>query len=50
MSIKGYARKELRGYPEADYGFLFALEKVEDFDGFNDPREDDIYYFNVAEM
>lgn len=50
LSIKGYAYKELLKYPEPSYGFSFALEKVEEFDGFNDPREDDVYYFNVADM
>lgn len=50
LSIKGYARKELPGHPEPGYGFLFALEKVEEFDEFNDPGEDDIYDFNVAGM
>ena len=50
LSIKGYVRKELLEHPGPNYGFSFALEKVEEFDGFNAPREDDIYDFNVAEM
>jgi len=37
-------------YPEANFGFSFELEKVESFDGFKDPREDDKYNFNIAQM
>lgn len=36
-------------HPEPNYGFSFALEKVEEFDGFNDPREDDIYDFDLVD-
>lgn len=49
LSIKGYARKKRLEFPEPNCGFLFALEKVERFDGFKNPREK-IYDFNVAQM
>ncbi|WP_433595174.1 hypothetical protein [Lysinibacillus xylanilyticus] len=50
VSIKGYARKNKLDYPNANYGFLFSLVKVNEFEGFNDPREDERYNFNVADM
>lgn len=50
VNIKGYKRKEELEYPKANYGFLFELEKISEFDGYNDPREDDKYYFNIAQM
>lgn len=49
LSIKGYARKQLLDYPNPNYGFLFSLVKVNEFDGFKNPREE-IYDFNVADM
>ncbi|MGN6714476.1 hypothetical protein [Anaerocolumna jejuensis] len=50
VSIKGYARKQKLDYPNPNYGFLFSLVKVNEFNGFNDPREDEIYNFNVSSM
>ncbi|WP_082340359.1 hypothetical protein [Lysinibacillus sp. FJAT-14222] len=50
VSIKGYARKNKLDYPNANFGFLFSLVKVNEFEGFNDPREDERYNFNVADM
>jgi hypothetical protein len=50
VKIEGYKRKEELPYPEANNGFLFTLTKVEDFDGYKDPREDDKYYFNIAQL
>ncbi len=50
VSIKGYARKKRLEYPHPNFGYLFTLVKVNDFVGFNDPREDEIYNFNVANM
>ncbi|MFY0519800.1 hypothetical protein ACOMCU_18505 [Lysinibacillus sp. UGB7] len=50
VSIKGYARKKKLDYPNANFGFLFSLVKVNEFEGFNDPREDEKYNFNVARM
>lgn len=49
LSIKGYARKQLLEFPNSNYGFLFSLVKVDEFDSFKNPREE-IYDFNVAEM
>lgn len=48
LFIKGYARKQLLEYPNPNYGFLFSLTKVNEFDGFKNPREE-IYNFNVAD-
>lgn len=31
-----------------EYGFLFSLVKVESFDGFKNPRESELYEFNIA--
>lgn len=35
--------------PNPNYGFLFSLTKVDEFDGFKNPREE-IYDFNVAHI
>ncbi|MFJ5789252.1 hypothetical protein ACIP9G_04130 [Lysinibacillus sp. NPDC093197] len=50
VSIKGYARKKKLAYPNPNFGFLFSLKKVVEFEGYNDPREDEKYNFNVADM
>lgn len=50
VTIEGYKRKETLPYPEANNGFLFTLTKVEEFDGYKDPREHNKYYFNVAQL
>jgi len=50
VSIKGFTRKEPLKYPKSNYGFLFSLTKIEDFDGYNDPRKDKIYNFKIADM
>lgn len=50
VSIKGYARKQRLEYPNPNYGFSFSLIKVNEFKDFHDPREDEIYNFNVANM
>ncbi|MFJ7662780.1 hypothetical protein ACIQXW_10300 [Lysinibacillus sp. NPDC097162] len=50
VSIKGYARKKKLDYPNPNFGFLFSLKKVVEFEGYNDPREDEKYNFNVADM
>lgn len=50
VSIKGFSRKEKQGYPHSDYGYLLTFEKIEQFEGCRDPREDEIYDFNVANM
>lgn len=49
LSIKGYARRPLLERPNPNYGFLFSLTKVDEFDGFKNPREE-IYDFNVAQI
>ncbi|MDE7271545.1 MAG: hypothetical protein K2N95_00550 [Lachnospiraceae bacterium] len=52
ITVKGYARKSATGhtssskYPE--YGFFFSLTRVEIFDGFKNPRESELYEFNIA--
>jgi len=48
VSIKGFARKQVLDYPNPNYGFLFSLVRVDEFDGFNDPREDEMYNFNMT--
>ncbi|AIQ13841.1 hypothetical protein [Paenibacillus durus] len=50
LKISGYARKQELEYPNANYGFSFSLVETNEFDGLNDPREDEIYNFNVADM
>lgn len=50
VSIKGFARKKQLNYPNANYGFLFSLIKVNGFENINDPREDENYNFNVADI
>ncbi len=50
VSIKGYRRTKDAEYPEANYGYFFEFEKVEDFDGYKDPREDEKYKFNLTEQ
>ena len=49
LSIKGYARKQALERPNSNYGFFFSLKKVDEFNGFKNPREE-IYDFNVAHM
>lgn len=49
LSVKGFVRRQSVGNPDANYGFLFGLTKVDEFDGFKNPREE-IYDFNVAHM
>lgn len=52
VSVKGYARKGATGHSSSsehpEYGFLFSLVKVEAFDGFKNPREGELYEFNIA--
>lgn len=49
LSIKGYARKEIVDYKDVNYGFQFELKKVDEFEGYKNPREEQ-YDFNVADM
>lgn len=50
VSIKGFTRKKQLKYPNPNYGFLFSLEKIEKFDSVNDPRKDDKYNFDIANL
>ena len=50
LSIKGYKRRQRLEFPNVNCGFLFSLDKVNGFEGFNNPREDELYNFNVANM
>ena len=50
VNIKGFKRKKELEYPNTNFGFLFELEKVESFNEFKDPREDDKYDFNICQM
>ncbi|MFW2102870.1 hypothetical protein [Acinetobacter guillouiae] len=50
VKIEGYRRKIEKEYPNANYGFLFTLTKVDDFKGYKDSRENEKYYFNVAQI
>ncbi|CAM3510334.1 MULTISPECIES: hypothetical protein [Zobellia] len=50
INIKAYKHKKQLEYPQANFGFSFELESVNQFDGYKDPREDEKYSFNVAQM
>jgi hypothetical protein len=50
LSIKGYRRKAPLEFPSPNNGFLFSLVGVDEFDGFNNPRENELYDFNIANM
>lgn len=49
LTIKGYARKEIVDRKDVNYGFQFEFKKVDEFDGYKNPREEQ-YDFNVASM
>jgi hypothetical protein len=50
VSITGYARRNQLGRLGPNYGFSFSLTGVDEFVGFNNPRENELYDFNVANM
>jgi len=50
VTVNGFVRKEPLAYPGVNYGFSFSLAKAEGFAGYNDPRENEIYAFNIANM
>ncbi|PUV24099.1 hypothetical protein [Sphingobacterium athyrii] len=50
VKIEGYRRTIEREFPEPNYGYLFTLDHVEEFQGYKDPRQDDKYFFNVAQI
>lgn len=49
VTIKGYARKQIVDKRGINYGFQFELKKIEEFNGYKNPREEQ-YDFNVANM
>ena len=49
LSIKGYARKEIVDPRGINYGFQFEFTKVDEFEGYKNPREE-VYDFNVAKL
>lgn len=49
VKIRGYVRKQLLDFPNSNYGYLFSLTKIEEFNGYKNPREEQ-YDFNVANM
>ena len=52
LSITGYARKGSKGYGErgykAEFGYWFSLKKVETFEKYQNPREDELFDFNIG--
>ena len=48
LSIKGYVRKEIVDHRAINYGFQFEFQKVDEFDGYKNPRESDDYEFNIS--
>ncbi|KQO23035.1 hypothetical protein ASF10_08890 [Flavobacterium sp. Leaf82] len=48
VNVIGYKRKKFIEYPEANYGYSFEFQKIEEFNGYLDPREDDKYLFNIS--
>jgi len=50
VSVKGFKRKNKLTYPNANFAFSFSLSRVDEFDEFCNPREDELYDFNVANM
>ena len=49
LIIRGYARKEIISRDELNYGYQFELVKVDKFDGYKNPREEE-YGFNIGEI
>ena len=47
VSVKGYVRKTLLKFPIPNYGYLFGFTKVDEFEGYKNPREE-VYDFNIA--
>ena len=50
VTVKGYRKKKRLAFPNANYAFSFSLRRVDEFDSFCNPREDELYDFNVANM
>lgn len=49
LTVKGYVRGQEANYAYGNCGFFFSLAKVDDFDGFKNPRDEE-YDFNVGSM
>ena len=49
FNIKGYARKEIVDRKAVNYGFQFEFKKVDEFDGYKNPREEQ-YNFNITSL
>lgn len=49
ITIKGYTRKQLLDFPNANYGYFFSFTQIKEFEGYKNPREEQ-YNFNVANM
>lgn len=49
ICVKGYARKEIVDRKAINYGFQFKFKKIDEFNGYKNPREEK-YDFNVANM
>lgn len=52
ISVTGYARKQASEnnlkHTSPEYGFLFSLKKTDIFDSYKNPREDELYEFNIG--
>lgn len=49
VKIKGFIRKELLEFPHSNFGYLFSFFKVDEFNGYSNPREEQ-YNFNLADI
>ena len=53
LNIKGYARKGSEGYGnsggKAEFGYWFSLTKVDAFKGCQNPRDDELFDFNIGD-
>lgn len=50
LAVKGYVRGEEAKYMYGNCGFFFSLTKVDEFNGFKNPREEEEYDFNIGSM
>ncbi|MBQ7775502.1 MAG: hypothetical protein IJ379_06225 [Lachnospiraceae bacterium] len=52
INIKGYARKkefiDASNRSQVNYGYWFSLVEVKEFEGYQNPREDELYDFNIG--
>ncbi len=47
VKILGFKRSHEMEFPNANLGYQFDFNLIEEFDGYKDPREDDKYIFNI---